>query len=48
MPYKRIGRTIYKKNKKGKWIKEATAKTIENAKRMINRLRMIKYAKKNK
>ena len=32
----------------GKWVKKATAKTVENAKKMIKRLRMIKYAKNNK
>ena len=48
MPYKRVGKVIYRKNSKGKWIKKATAKTVENAKKMIKRLRMIKYAKKNK
>ena len=48
MPYKRVGKVIYSKNSKGKWVKKATAKTVENAKKMIKRLRMIKYAEKNK
>lgn len=46
MPYKRVGKVIYRKNSKGNWVKKATAKTVENAKKMIQRLRIIKYDKK--
>ena len=49
MPYKRVGKVIYSKNSKGKWVKKATAKTVENAKKMIKRLRMVKqYGKKGR
>ena len=44
MPYKRLGKTVYKKTSKG-WVKKATASSVENAKKMIKLL----YAKeKNK
>ena len=40
MPYKRLGKTVYKKVGKT-WRKKATASSIENAKKMIRLL----YAK---
>ena len=40
MPYKRSGKTVFVK-KGGKWKKKATAKSIENAKKMMRKLRSI-------
>ena len=40
MPYKRRGKRGYVK-KRGKWILKATAKSIENAKKMMRKLRSI-------
>ncbi len=42
MPYQRRGKKVYVK-KRGKWTLKATAKSIENAKRMVNLLRSKKH-----
>ena len=43
MPYKRLGKTVYKKVGKS-WRKIATASSVENAKKMIRLL----YSKEKK
>ena len=42
MPYQRRGRRVFVK-KKGKWKHKATAKSIDNAKAMMRKLRSIKH-----
>ncbi len=42
MPYKLEGKTIFVK-RAGKWVKKATAKSVENAQRMLNLLRGLKH-----
>ena len=45
MPYKRIGKIVYKKTSKG-WIKKATASSVEKAKKMIRLLYLKEKEKK--
>jgi|TARA_B100000315_G_C14304660_1_gene463472 hypothetical protein len=40
MPYQRRGKKVYVK-KRGKWTLKATAKSIENAKKMMKKLRSL-------
>jgi len=40
MPYQRRGKKVYVK-KRGKWTLKATAKSIENAKKMMRKLRCL-------
>lgn len=42
MPYKRSGKKVYVKNV-NKWKLKATAKSVENAKKMIKLLRGVKH-----